>query len=152
MSLEDNAEYLMGLIPRLQHWVTVDDLQHLRRGGRVSGAQAFLGSLLSVKPILTVNHLGQLVPCHKTRGRAKSLEYLADRVVEYMDEPEDQLIAISHSDAAEDAKTLRDLINEKCGKHDFLIHHIGPVVGVHTGPGAIALMFLAKERLKVEKK
>jgi len=152
MSLDDNAEYIKGLAGRLQHWVTVDDLHHLRRGGRVSGAQAFLGSMLSVKPILIVNHKGELVPYHKTRGRVKSLEYLADRVAEFIDEPSGQTIAISHSDAAEDAKKLRDMINAKCGKHDFLINHIGPVIGVHTGPGAIALIFLAKERIKVDKK
>ncbi|MGI5850501.1 MAG: DegV family protein [Caldicoprobacterales bacterium] len=131
---------------RLAHWFTVDDLEHLKRGGRVSGAAAFIGSILSIKPILHVDNEGRLVPVSKVKGRKKSLKGLLEKMQETAVNPEQQTVFISHGDALEDANYLADMIRDQLGVKDILISHIGPVIGSHSGPGTIALFFLATQR------
>ncbi|MCL1787712.1 MAG: DegV family protein [Defluviitaleaceae bacterium] len=145
MSLEANAAYIEGLIPTLNHWVVPDDLHHLRRGGRVSGASAFVGTMLSIKPILTMLEGGKLAPAGKERGWSKALAHLLARA-EGMN-PKDQTVFIAHSDAPDKAKQIADEMTAKYGVTDFVINEIGPVIGAHTGPGTIAIMFLGDERV-----
>ena len=95
---------------RLAHWFTVDDLEHLRRGGRLSGAAAFIGSILSIKPILHVDSEGRLVPVSKVKGRKNSLKSLLEKMQETAVNPEQQTIFISHGDAPEDANYLADMV------------------------------------------
>ncbi|MCL2839744.1 MAG: DegV family protein [Defluviitaleaceae bacterium] len=148
-SLEENAAYMNEIIPRVQHWVMADDLHHLRRGGRVSGASAFIGTMLSVKPILTILSDGKLAPIHKVRGRNKALAYFLDNMTEIGLNPKDQPIFIAHSDVPEFAEQLKTMVAEKFGIKDFVINEIGPVIGAHTGPGTIALVYIGgKERPK----
>ena len=148
-SIDENAEYINKLIPKLQHWVMADDLHHLRRGGRVSGASAFVGTMLSIKPILTMLDDGKLVPLHKVRGRNKAIEYFLEKVGEYKIDKEHDTVFIAHSDVPDFANELREKLIEKFEVKDFVINEIGPVIGAHTGPGTIALIFASEcERAK----
>ena len=131
---------------KLAHWFTVDDLEHLRRGGRVSGAAAFIGSILSIKPVLKVDDEGRLIPAIKAKGRKKSLKVLFEKMQETAINPADQTVFISHGDSIDDANYLADMIREQLGVKDIVINPIGPVIGAHSGPGTIALFFLATHR------
>lgn len=145
-SLDEVADFIRKLVPNLCHWFTVDDLNHLRRGGRVSGAAAFMGTMLGIKPILHVDDNGKLIPMAKVRGRAKSFEYLCERMAESILPPEDQVLFISHGDALEDAQKLAELLKSRCGKTHTVINDIGPVIGAHAGPGTITLFFVGNKR------
>lgn len=131
---------------RLNHWFTVEDLGHLKRGGRLSGAAAFIGTVLSIKPVLHIDDEGRLIPVLKTRGRKNSLNTLADMLEERIVEPEKQVIAISHGDSLDDALYLKELVLGKVKVKDFIINNIGPVIGAHSGPGTVALFFLGEHR------
>lgn len=148
-SLEETAAYLEELVPHLTHVFTVDDLNHLYRGGRVSKAAAIVGTIAAIKPILHVDDEGRLIPISKTRGRKKSLNALVDYMEEktrdgYIDK--NDIIFISHGDALEDAEFVKNEITKRFGIEKFLINHIGPTIGAHSGPGTIALFFEGKER------
>jgi len=145
-SLSENVEYIKNLVTHTHHWVMADDLQHLRRGGRVSGAAAFVGGMLSVKPILTMRQEGKLEPLHKARGRDKAFAYICAKLEECQYDPAEGPIYIAHSDVPDYAAQMQDMITEKYGKKDIVINHIGPVIGAHTGPGTIALIFAGKEK------
>ena len=137
--LIDNRLYLC-------HWFTVDDLFHLKRGGRISSATAVVGSLLNIKPILHVDNSGRLVPVSKVRGRKKSLNELVRYMEETAINPETQTIYISHGDCEEDARYVAELVQKKFGCKDILIDFVEPVIGAHSGPGTVALFFLGQHR------
>lgn len=147
-SMEETANYLEGLVPHLTHVFTVDDLNHLYRGGRVSKATAIVGTIAGIKPILHVDDEGHLIPISKTRGRKKSLNALVDYMEEKTKgyEGENDIILISHGDALEDAQYVKNEIEKRFGIKDFMINHIGPTIGAHSGPGTIALFFEGRER------
>jgi DegV family protein with EDD domain len=144
-NIDELAEYIEGLIPRLHHWVMADDLHHLRRGGRVSGASAFVGSMLSIKPVLTVLPTGKLEPLHKVRGRNKALELFLEKMDEFQFSPKSQTVFIAHSDVPDFANQLKEMIMAKFGTKNFVINEIGPVIGAHTGYGTIALIYLGEK-------
>ena len=135
---------------RLAHWFTVDDLNHLKRGGRVSGAAALVGTMLGIKPVLHVDDEGHLIPVEKVRGRRQSLdsliEHMAKATAKIVEKPEDQMIFISHSDSSEDAQYIAQQVKEKFHVNTLEINPIGPVIGTHSGPGTIALFFLGSDR------
>lgn len=131
---------------RLNHWFTVEDLEHLRRGGRVSNAAAFIGTVLDIKPILHVDDEGRLIPVLKIRGRKKSVRTLAELLVERIVQPQEQTIAISHGDCLEDALYLQEMILEKVSVRQVIVNPIGSVIGSHTGAGTLALFFLGRNR------
>lgn len=131
---------------KVNHWFTVDDLNHLKRGGRVSGAAAVIGTLLDIKPILHVDDEGRLIPVTKVKGRKKSIKALAEELDKRIVNPEEQVIFISHGDCLEDAKLLEKLILEKHKVKEVILNPIGPTVGSHAGPGTVALFFLGEKR------
>jgi DegV family protein with EDD domain len=131
---------------KLNHWFTVEDLGHLKRGGRVSGTAAFVGTMLNIKPVLHVDNEGRLIPVTKVRGRKKSIKVLADMLAERIINPQEQVVGISHGDCPEDALYLKELIMENCPVKDVLINYVGPVIGAHSGPGTLALFFFGRER------
>lgn len=145
-TIEKLHEWLNDNILNLCHWFTVDDLNHLKRGGRVSAISAAIGTALNVKPVLHVDNEGKLIPVEKVRGRKKSLIALADRMLQTCTKPEEQTIFIGHGDAKEDAEYLEQLIKERMNVKDVIINPIGPVIGSHSGPGTIALFFFGTER------
>lgn len=131
---------------KVGHIFTVDSLEHLKRGGRISGTAAFVGSLLSIKPLLYVNDEGKLIPYEKARGRKKAIRVLLDELLKHIQNPEDQTIFISHGDCLEDAQLLADMIQENVKVKDIIISMVGTTVGSHSGPGILALFFLGDTR------
>ena len=127
----------------MEHLFTVDDLEYLARGGRISKAAAIVGGLLNIKPLLHVED-GKLIPLEKLRGKKKLLK----RVIEIMHERganlDKQTIAISHADNEETALEWKQAIQDEFGAESFIIHSIGAVIGSHAGPGTVALFFLNK--------
>ncbi|WP_101696752.1 DegV family protein [Clostridium minihomine] len=131
---------------KLCHWFTVDDLNHLKRGGRVSSATALIGTVLGIKPVLHVDDEGRLINVGKARGRKASLIALVDQMEETVIDPENQVIFISHGDSLEDAEWVRDEVRRRFSVKDVVINYVGPVIGTHSGPGTIALFFLGVHR------
>ncbi len=149
-SMEETAEWLEQHKLNLVHIVTVDDLNHLHRGGRVSKTSAVLGTLAGIKPLIHVDDEGHLIVIDKIRGRKKALNalvnYMGEKMGAFEQENRNDCIFISHSDALEDAEYVRDQIKEKFGMDNFIISHIGPTIGAHTGCGTIALFFMGESR------
>ena len=145
-SIEETARWLEENKLHLAHWFTVDDLNHLKRGGRVSGAAAFFGTMLNIKPVLHVDDAGHLIPMEKVRGRKASLRAIADKVKETMLDRPDQTLFISHGDCEEDAQALKAMIEDTFQVGHVMINPIGPVVGAHSGPGTLALFYMGKQR------
>ena len=132
---------------RVCHWFTVDDLNHLKRGGRINAATALFGTMLAIKPVMHVDDEGHLIPLEKVRGRKKSLKALVDHMEQTATSPvADQTVFISHGDCIEDAEYVADLVKERFGVTDILINYVDPVIGAHSGPGTMALFFLGSER------
>ena len=131
----------------LAHWFTVDDLMYLFRGGRVSRTSAWAGSLLNIKPVLHMDNAGHLIPMEKVRGRKKSILALVDHMEESALQPiAEQTVFISHGDCEQDAHTLAEEIEKRFGCTDIHINFVDPVIGAHSGPGTLALFFLADKR------
>ena len=145
-TIEENAAYMESLVPQHCIWFTVDDLEYLKRGGRVSPLVAFAGGVLGIKPILQMDGEGHLVKVSTARGRKKAIEALAEKYAELSYEEKNTPIFISHAEAENDAKQLADILKQRHGAEVTLITEIGPVIGSHAGPGTIALFFIGKHR------
>lgn len=145
-SLEENAAYIESLTPQHCIWFTVDDLEYLKRGGRVSPLVAFAGGILGIKPVLQMDSEGHLIKASTARGRKKAIETLADKYTELSYEEKNTPIFISHAQCEEDARLLADILMQRHGVEVTLITEIGPVIGSHAGPGTIALFFIGKHR------
>ena len=148
-NLDELTAYIEGLVNRLNHWIMPDDLNHLRRGGRVSGAAAFIGTMLNVKPVLTMIDDGRIVPVHKVRGTKKGLSYIIEQMVERGFDLKESIITIAHSDVPDLVNQAKELISEKFNNCEFIVNELGPIVGSHCGPGTIGIMFLGKDRYKL---
>ncbi len=140
------AAYVTELVPRLAHWFTVDDLAHLKRGGRVSAATAVMGTVLQIKPVMHMDNAGKLINVSKARGRDAAIKALLTKMKETAIDPETQKIHICHGDCYDDAKKLADMVTAEFGIKDILIYYTGPVIGAHSGPGTLALFFVGTER------
>lgn len=125
----------------MEHLFTVEDLEYLAKGGRVSKASAFLGGLLNIKPLLHVED-GKLVPIEKLRGKKKLLKRILDLMEERGEDLSNQVIAISHGDDEELALEMKKLVQEKFSPKDVYISIIGCAIGSHTGTGTLAIFFL----------
>ena len=145
-SLEETVSWVEENKLNLCHIFTVDDLFHLHRGGRVSKATAVLGTMINIKPILHVEEEGRLTPIGQVRGRRKSLSALADRMGEQIKGFENPEVFISHGDCLEDAEYVEKLVRERFGVENFVINHVGPTIGAHSGPGTMALFFMGNQR------
>ncbi|OUQ26590.1 fatty acid-binding protein DegV [Lachnoclostridium sp. An131] len=147
-SMEEVADWVEKNKLHLCHNFTVDDLFHLHRGGRVSKATAVLGTMINIKPVLHVDDEGHLIAIGKVRGRKKSLAALVDRMADQIKGYEDQNseVFISHGDCQEDAEYVQKLVQERFGVDKFIINHVGPTIGAHSGPGTVALFFMGNPR------
>lgn len=146
LSLEDLAKWVEENKLRFAHWVTVDDMVYLKRGGRISGATAAIATILNIKPVLHVDNEGYLVAVEKVQGRKKSLRALFEHMEKSVDTNATDTVFLGHSAAKADAEYVASLIHEKYP--DMMVHidDIGTSIGAHSGPGTIALFFVASER------
>ena len=145
-SMDEVAGWVMENRDHVAHWVTVEDLKYLKRGGRISAATAVVGTMLSIKPIIHVDDEGKLSSVDKTRGRKGSVTYLVEKLGQTVLPEGLETVFLSHADCLEDAQHIADAVKERFGVKEVIITNIGPVVGSHTGPGCLALCFLAKEK------
>lgn len=141
-TLEEIAEWVENNKLYVCHNITVDDLNHLHRGGRVSKAAAVLGTMVKIKPVLHMHQEGKLAVIGKERGRKKSLASLVDRMEKQMEGHENDIVMITHGDCEEDAEYVRKQVEERFGIKKFVINGIGSVIGSHTGPGVVGVLFM----------
>ena len=144
-SLEEVASWFEANKMRVCAWFTVDDLMFLKRGGRLGGGAAVVGTLLCIKPILHVDDDGHLIAMEKVRGRRASLDGLVKHLAASDVPVSEQVVFVSHGDCPEDC----EYVVERCkalGAKKVYVSTIGPVIGAHSGPGTVALFFLAAKR------
>lgn len=145
-TIEQTAEFVEKNRLRLCHWFTMPDLEHLRRGGRISATSAVLGTMLNIRPVMHMNNRGELEYVSKARGARSVYQRFMQRVRETAQDPAQQMMFISHGDDEEEALRLRDMARQTFGVEAFVIGPVGPVIGAHSGPGTIALFFVGEER------
>ena len=146
MTLEELAQWLEENKLHICHNVTVDDLNHLYRGGRISKTTAVLGTLVQIKPIIHMNDEGKLIVIGKERGRKKALNTIVDMMGKQMERYENDLVMVTHGDCLEDAEYVKSQIQKKYGIQDVVINGIGTVIGTHTGPGVVAVFCMGEKR------
>ncbi len=147
LGINEVADWVKDNRLSLAHWFTVDDLMFLFRGGRVSKTSAWAGTMLNIKPVLHVDDEGHLIPMEKVRGRKKSLNALVDHMKKSALAPvSEQVVFITHGDCIEDAEYIAGKVREEFGASEIHINYVDPVIGAHSGPGTLALFFLADKR------
>ena len=127
------------------HWVTVNDLMHLKRGGRVSAATAVVGTMLQIKPVLVVNKEGRLDTAEKARGRKAAMKILVDRWEQTALPEQRETVFVGHGDCPEDAGILEQMLKER-GVKNVIMSYVGNVIGSHTGPDVLVITFLGTSR------
>ena len=145
-TIEETAKWVEENKLHICHNVTVDDLFHLHRGGRISKASAVLGSVVQIKPIIHMDENGKLQVIGKERGRKKSLNKIVDMAVEQIKGWDKDIAMITHGDCQEDAEYVAKLVRERLGIENILINNIGTVIGSHTGPGVVAVFVMGNKR------
>lgn len=147
-TIEEAAQWVEDNKLHICHNVTVDDLNHLQRGGRISKATAVLGTLVQIKPMIHMDDSGSLQVIGKERGRKKSLNKLVEMAQRQIKGWEDKndLLMITHGDCLEDAEYVAGLVRKMLGVDNILINNIGTVIGSHTGPGVVALFLMGEKR------
>lgn len=145
-SIEEIVEWIEENKRKVIHTILIDDLNHLKRGGRISGATATIGGLLNIKPSAYLDDEGKLAQGEKIKGKKKALRFLANEVKERAIDSENEVLYICHGDCQEEAESLRDIIEEEVKFKNVIINYVGNVIGAHTGPGALAVIFLGKNR------
>ena len=143
-TLEELRDFVEERKNHISHWFTVDDLYHLKRGGRVSAAAALFGTMLQMKPVLHVDDEGRLIPVSKVRGRKASINALLEKMDELVDDP--SVVFISHGDCFDEVHALGEAIKAKYPVDKLVVNYVGPVIGNHTGAGVIALFFQGKHK------
>lgn len=145
MDIDSLQDWVLANRNRIAHWFTVDDLFHLQRGGRLSFAEAMLGSALKIKPVISVDNKGELYVESKVRGNRKGVEYMLSKIRETMDATE-RSVFVGHGACEDRALELKARIEEETDATSVEIAKIGPVIGAHTGPGMLAVLFMEKEK------
>ena len=146
-SIDELLAWLNENALKLHHFVTVHDLNHLHRGGRVSRTSAIVGTLIGIKPMIFLDNEGKLIVCGRKRGRKNALEELINYMDKYVISKDLDTVAVSHSDCEQDAKSVADMVGQRYNIKRTIINYIGPVIGAHTGIGTVALFFLGKRRM-----
>lgn len=143
MSLDALTDWVEDHKLHIAHWVTVDDLNHLKRGGRISATTAFFGGMLNIKPIIHVDNDGHLVNVAKARGRKAAIEMLIKKVKD--DCTDLDTVFIGHGDCPEDAAVLEKALKD-LGVKNVITGYVGGVIGAHTGPGVLVVFFMGNQR------
>lgn len=147
-NMEEVYDILMEEREHVNVSFTVNDLNHLQRGGRVSKTTAVVGSLVNIKPLLTVTSTGELKSDGTVRGRKKSLKTLVTRMEEALDLEsygKDRMVAVIHGDCPEEAQSVADMAAE-LGFTNIVMNDVSPSIGTHAGPGVVGLVFYGKKR------
>jgi len=144
--IDDLEAWLTANLPRVNGYFTIDTMEPLRRGGRVSDFAALAGAVLDVKPVLKIDATGELVVDRPVRGRKKSLRALVDAFAERVTDASTEMVVVAHGDSPDDAALLERLLAERVGLGEVVKLDVGPVIGSHTGPGMVAVAFWGKER------
>ena len=144
--IDETCAYAEALKQHICHYFTVDDLFHLKRGGRVSATTAVIGSMLKIKPVLHVDEEGKLIPIGKAMGRKKSISALVEHMKSLNILEKDDPIFISHGDCEDDVVYLMKLLKEAFGDRKIVVNCIGSVIGTHSGAGTLALFFRGTHR------
>lgn len=145
-SIDQVSEWLIDNRLKMRHIFTVDNLKYLQKGGRISQAEAVLGSILSIKPILFANDEGKIDKFGTVRGRKKSMDALVNDYVKYAVDVENQTIAIAHCDCREDAEYIAAKVNELRPPKEIIIRVYDHCSGTHVGPGAMCIFYVGKDR------
>lgn len=143
---EETVKFVEDNKYRVNTYITVEDLIHLKRGGRISSAAALLGTVLHIKPVLTISDEGKVIPAFKAKGRKNAITKIVEFLQERIEESDQQTIMICHGDAQDEAEKLKEIILEKVHAKDIMLNYIGPVVGTYGGPGTLAVIFFGKHR------
>ncbi|NEZ46570.1 DegV family protein [Clostridium niameyense] len=145
-TIDEIVEFLNNNKLKLNTYITVDDLEYLKNGGRISTAAALVGKMLNIKPILTLNDEGRVIVIRKAKGRKAVISKLAEFVIEKIENPEESVVCICHGECIEDAEKLKQKILKSINVKEIIINYVGPVVGTYGGPGALAVFFMGKHR------
>lgn len=129
---------------RVCHWFAVDDLLHLKRGGRLNSLEAVVGTALKIKPVLSVDPEGKLKVVAKVRGTKKGVEYLKERLINDGINTKEQTVIVGHADAPEIAEQIKEQLLSEGLVKEAIISNVGPVIGTHVGGGMFALTFLGE--------
>lgn len=146
LSLEELTAWVEENKLHTCHWFTVNDLMHLKRGGRVSAATAVVGTMLQIKPVLHVDNNGKLISMAKARGRKASIEVLVKKMDELGGDYDNSTVFICHGDCLDEALQLEKLVRTRKGIENVFVGNLGAVIGSHAGPGTLALFFMGDKR------
>ena len=145
-NIHEAADILEQEVTQLLQFFTVDDLNFLKRTGRVSGATAAIGTVLNIKPLLWGDATGHIVAHSKCRGRQKAINAIVEQYRTRAINAENQIIAISHGECLEEAQLLAEQVCAVCKPKELIIVPHEPFTGAHVGPGMLALFFFGKNR------
>lgn len=145
-SLDEIKDWVINNRDKAHSWFSVDDLNYLKKGGRLSSTAAALGTILDVKPILSVNKEGKVVVVDKVKGTKKVMRFFLDVIQEKVIDPESQTAYVLHANDMENAIKLKELISGIVPFKEVEIKDVGPVIGCHAGPGTLAVIFMGKEQ------
>lgn len=146
MTLEENAAWLRANARKINYWFMVEDLIYLKRGGRVSATTAFVGTALNIKPVLNIDPVGKLDTVAKKRGSKQAMHYMIDRFTESYDPSIDNTVYICCADCKDTAEELKEMVLKVNPDVDIKITMLCPIIGAHTGPGMLSLIFWGMER------
>lgn len=145
--MEEVIAWCEGNAKKIAHRFMVDDLQWLRKGGRLSNASAIVGSLLSIKPLIYLPEDGTLVAYEKVRGRKKAIRALLESVINDIGEAEGMDLIVGHSDTPEEGEAWLEMVKEQFPKANSVeLMELGPTIGSHVGPGFLSIVYLGEER------
>ena len=147
-SFDEIVEWVEKNKMRTLHFFSVDSLNYLKRTGRLSAVTATIGSILDLKPILTLTREGKIVAFDKVKGRKKVVKYLADKVSENAvdDDIFRELCVVYNADNVEQATALKEELERRFQFKNLWFMDVGPVIGCHCGPGTMAVLIMGKER------
>ena len=146
LSMEELADWVMAHRLDICHWFTVDMFDHLRHGGRVSAAAAAIGTVLQIKPMLHVSNDGKLEVVEKPRGQKKAMAMQLDYMKKGWNPGISPLVLIGHGDCPEKAELLKSMVQKEFPNAEIFTTPIGPIIGSHTGPGMLALIYWGTNR------
>ncbi len=145
-SIGETRDWVEAHIPNICHWFTVDDLMHLKRGGRVSAATAVVGTMLQIKPVLYVDDEGLLATAAKARGQKAAVHLMVEKMTQTALPGQNDTVFIGHGDCPAQAQALAQMLRDSCGVKHTVITPVGNVIGAHTGPDTLVLIFLGSHR------